>query len=698
MNVKKIIFLVFSYILTGIILHACMETIQPEDTNKRLLKTAVFRMIDEATGELVPVRSAEVTIYEEVNGALNELKILQTNENGLAVFDLDIPVIGKLYTIKATYNNESQSKSAVLICGDTTVNFIFNDDINNISCSDLNQNDTLLFFDNEGSARLKRNTPANINQYERCKTYTIDNNNTGTIDIQLPSVPAPFTYISIYHTDKPMPVSTRKLTLLPGEKFTICFGVSTENAGIFNERIQFGITCSDGNSGTSSLDLKAEVVEPSCDCEDYSQSAKILLDERVMIGSSTNFKDIEVFVNNSACAVEIVKINQNLGAGWTITSPTFPVTVAKGASLKVSGTFAPTKSGKSNTVLQLLIKPQGTSNECNLNINLEAEGCYNTCPFIGMDNRFQLRLLGSPSPVGDTISNRGDGKVFISAVGLVSNAVQSYFIKNPDSACAEITINLELLPKDNYARTYFSVSPTRLTLLPGETGQIDVSFIAPTMDELIKILEVRRPGGPYQTIDSMFTTRLRIRGGNCTQDIDIDALVTSIPNISPIINLRAYNQSTTQKPLPENEVYYFGYGSRSIIKSSDGSNGPYPPPLGDIWIDVNNNAQSANPPQEPILKLIHGGIQMKLWKSNYQESKFSDVANLMAEFSNDPTYSLGYGPGPLTGLSVNDVYAFKFNEMTYALIFIRRVDNGTEATSSKQSGIEFRAIYPIYIF
>jgi len=74
------------------------------------------------------------------------------------------------------------------------------------------------------------------------------------------------------------------------------------------------------------------------------------------------------------------------------------------------------------------------------------------------------------------------------------------------------------------------------------------------------------------------------------------------------------------------------------------------------------------------------------------------VPTLVTEFTNDPAYSTGYGPGPITGISVNDVYAFKFSANTYALIFIRRVDNGSENTSSKQSGIEFRAVYPIYIY
>jgi len=180
--------------------------------------------------------------------------------------------------------------------------------------------------------------------------------------------------------------------------------------------------------------------------------------------------------------------------------------------------------------------------------------------------------------------------------------------------------------------------------------------------------------------------------------IDLTAQVTAFPEISPIINLRAYAQETPQKPDPENEIYFFGYSARSVLKKPDGSNGPYPPDLGDIWIDVADNDQSAQPPEEPILKLANQSIEVKLWQRDYLESDFSDVAALITEFADDPNYNSGYGSGPVTGIEVNDVYAFKFDDYTYALIFIRRVDNGTESTSSKQSGIEFRSVYPILIF
>ncbi len=205
-----------------------------------------------------------------------------------------------------------------------------------------------------------------------------------------------------------------------------------------------------------------------------------------------------------------------------------------------------------------------------------------------------------------------------------------------------------------------------------------------------------RSGGSVE--DSSFNVEITFSGGSCEQKLDVAAVVTAFPDISPIINLRAYAQRTPFVPVPDNEIYFFGDGSRTILKSKDGKEGPYPPTKGDIWIDVADTSSSAAPPQEPILKLANPDLLVKLWKSNYLEADFSNVAKLVTEFAADPAYDSGYGPGPITGINVGDVYAFKFSESLYALIYIRRVDDGSENTSSKQSGVEFRAVYPIIVY
>ena len=168
--------------------------------------------------------------------------------------------------------------------------------------------------------------------------------------------------------------------------------------------------------------------------------------------------------------------------------------------------------------------------------------------------------------------------------------------------------------------------------------------------------------------------------------------------LSPIINLRAYSQRTRLAPEPENEIYYFGAGARDIIKGPGNTPGPYPPPLGDIWIDVTDTLPTANPPLEPILKSVDGILGMKVWRTGVPESQFTDVGSTYQQFLADPNNSSGYTPGPITGISPGDVIAFQITPNTYCLIYIRSVFNGTENNTNRQSGIEFRAVYPIYVY
>ncbi|MBI5323841.1 MAG: hypothetical protein HZB41_00920 [Ignavibacteriae bacterium] len=88
---------------------------------------------------------------------------------------------------------------------------------------------------------------------------------------------------------------------------------------------------------------------------------------------------------------------------------------------------------------------------------------------------------------------------------------------------------------------------------------------------------------------------------------------------------------------------------------------------------------------------------MKIWKQGFPENSFYNIVQLIADFQNDAAHSTGYSNNELRGLQVGDVIAFQLAPDIYTLIYIRRIDNGTEQTSSKQSGIEFRAISGIYV-
>jgi hypothetical protein len=321
--------------------------------------------------------------------------------------------------------------------------------------------------------------------------------------------------------------------------------------------------------------------------------------------------------------------------------------------------------------------------------------CANVCPELSEDGTNYI-VFGSPMLI-DTLSDRADNRVYISP-SLVNPSTVTKLIDifNPDTSCSAITFTVTSEPVGGVIyenpEHYYSVDPMSFVLQPGEHRQLTVTFSAPIKDTLDAVV-LRR--NTRTKIDSMFAVRLRITTSmNCTQDLDIYSIVTAVPNLSPIINLRAYDQKTPQKPVAEHEVYFFGDGARTIDLT-----GGYPPQRGHIWVDVDDNSSTAVPPQEPILRLVsNSGITgMKIWRRGFPENDFYNVVQLIADFQNDPTHSVGYINSELRGIQVGDVIAFQLGPDTYTLIYIRRVDNGTEQTSSKQSGIEFRAISGIYV-
>ncbi len=324
--------------------------------------------------------------------------------------------------------------------------------------------------------------------------------------------------------------------------------------------------------------------------------------------------------------------------------------------------------------------------------------CANVCPEFSEDGTNYIQF-GAPMLI-DTLSDRPDNRVYISPSPVNPSTVTKFIeVINPDTSCSAISFKITIEPVVNDSNRiyenptqYYTIDPENFVLQPRQRRLVSITFRAPIKDTLDAVTMRRNK---QSIIDSMFAVRLRISTSvNCTQDLDIYSIVTAVPNLSPIINLRAYDQKTPQKPVAEHEVYFFGNGSRTINPT-----GEYPPLKGDIWIDVDDNNASATPPQEPILKLVpsSGIIGRKVWRTNFPENSFYNVVQLISDFQNYPAHSVGYVNSELRGIQVGDVIAFRLGPDSYTLIYIRRIDNGTEQTSSKQSGIEFRAISGIYV-
>ncbi len=673
---------------------ACMETNEPEDTEEHELNVRAYQVNTAQENQRIPIRGANVQVMDGDQEQAAPLESV-TNNQGQAAFNIETPIIGRNYRITATYNNVTQSKSNILLCQDTLVVFLFDTTTTPaVDCGNLDGADTLVFIDDRGSTELRQNSPENINRYERCWSFTNSPNNSESITVTIPTVQSPFSLQSIFLDNTRQPISTRNVDVPPGSSLTLCFSVSTTQAGIFEQTLNIPLACAN-TQGTYNLTLQAEVVEPECDCEELNDSHLVELPERVAVGSSTEYEEA-VLTNTLSCAITVSIDDQSEMNGFSIVSPNFPVTLEPGDALTLRVGFSPQNAEQNSGLLSLSIIPQGTSQECPYEIIFRGNGCSNSCPQFSDDGFIYL-------PYGqlyiDTLATRNDNRVYVSSIDNIlfdniSTATDTYWVYNPDSACSDVTIQIIPNYADDYARQYYEVSPQTVTLAPGEEAPIRVTFEAPTLEEFRQITAAR--GNTGAITDSLFKVTLQFQSPGCRQDVEVNSVVTVYPDISPIINLRAYNQRTPQKPEAEHEVYYFGNDARSINPMPGGPDDP--PQFGDIWVDVNDNtADPDQNPQEPILKLQNTAIGMKVWQTNYSENDFTNVANLVNDFSSDPSYNVGYSTNPITNINVGDVIAFQFSTHVYALIYVRRVDNGDENTSSRQSGIEFRSVYPIYV-
>jgi len=676
-------------IISLIIISGCMETIAPSSVNPRKLTVYTYIVNTSQPDIRVPVSQAPITVSSSSNPALYSTN--NTNASGSADFTINVPLNGSNFDISAKVNGTTQIKSKLLLCADSAVVFIFDTTLaTQVDCGNLGGNKTLVFTDDAGNTKIKQNTPKNINKYDKCWNLSNPVGNPNPIVVKIPTVTAPFQLESILLNSASVSVINNTVSIPPGGTLAVCFSVSTVIPKTsFDLPLVFGLTCGT-QTGNFNLTLDANIVAPTCDCDPARSSINMQLSDRVQKGNTANIQNV-VYTNDLSCPIVVDKISFNENVGWKIISPVFPQTVNPGSSLSISASFTSPGAGKFIDTLRLSITPQGSASKCTFDVILGGSGCSPSCPLLSFDgtnyNVFVAKVIT------DTLAQFSNGRVFVSLPGNTNKISGTFHVKNPDSACSEVNVGATISYNDIYASQFFTLSPQTFTLNPGDDGIFTVTFTAPDIQTLTNIVTARGKTG--KATDSSFSINITIQSGNCTQIINVTSIVTAFPGISPIINLRAYNQKTTLKPDPENEVYLFGDGARTINKGAGGTPGEYPPLKGNIWVDVANNDATSTPPQEPILK-TNKNIGMKIWK-NEAEALFSDVGTTFQSFVNDANNKTGYSVNPLTGLKVGDVVAFQINNNLYALIYIRRIDNGTEATSSKQTGIEFRSIYPIIL-
>lgn len=683
-----------SFVFLMLVATGCMESILPDSTNNKKLTIEVMQVLNQNQNTKTPIQGADISIFN-IKTDSNQLVVNGlTNQLGLVHFDLKGSIVGTPYLITASYNNQKQIRS-INLCADQIERFQFDTIyIPPVLCANLNRTDSTIFYDNVGSNKLYQNTPSGINYYTRSISIVNDPANNDVIEATLPILPSPYSYKALFLDNQLLTISSpQTVKIAPGKQLDILIASSTNSLGIFDNKLQIPLKClTSGNTGIYQFDLHSEVIQPICKCQDASPfNTKI---EPIKVGESKTISGI-VYTNELPCDVTINKVSFDGNDGWAILSPTFPMTLKQGEKLSIAARFTALRALKGIDTLKVSISPSGGSANCNLDVIYEGSGCKEQCPSVGKS--LSNMKIFSATDIVDILSNRSDNYVMISIPNSnppeFSTVSGSYFISYPDSACEPVKVAISVTYADDYAKKFFEVIPQSLTLDPGSKSPINVVFTAPGLSEFQNILVARLNGKQPTKKDSSFSIIITLSTPTCRQNINVTAVINTLPDISPIINLRAYAQLTPLKQIPENEVYSFGDNARTILYN--GAPASYPPIKGHIWIDVVNNNNGV-PPQAPILKTING-LGMKVWKKGYLESDFSNVVKIFNEFSLDPNNKSGYSTSDINNLQVGDVIAYAVNPPIYALIYIRRIDNGTEQTSSKQSGIEFRAIYKIIL-
>lgn len=700
-------------------------------------------------------------------------------------------------------------------CKDTTFNIDFDcPPEKDFDCDNLEGERTLVFEDNEGNSCLLINSPGNGDYYEECLTIRntspyrirIDNINA-LINYNLDFSAGKFKFASL----TPARVPGQDYYIASGKTATICFNVLTDELGEYTGQFILDLVCVnnsgvDQNSGQYTINLEAEVCDIVCECpEDKKDRTKsfeltpaLNLSEGQTTGSLTNLLALKNVNDEDGCVYEVTSIQRYsdgsaYGNGYTVPDPTnreewqivapaansLPVVLGAGDEFRVSADLNTNdRLGALADTFQINVtitnQASGASEPCNYFLILESEACRSICPKIRITGPSITVMKDGINPTNyadyDEYWKESDTiKINLNATmpptepnctlsELVSKNNRSFDIYYPENeyACSneESDISVQTQGQDIAARNLFSFSgSSNYSMETGEDASLKVTFSAPNKT----LFEQYRPqaSNPNATAeDSTFryyVTLVRYQPSYCKQVIEVSAVVTPAPELSPPRQIDAYNQSTEfpKKPVPDflyakiNERH--GDGSWGVVYSTldpiTGDPRSFDEPRiqgGTFFINVDYPKDSTNAsnshPQHPELHLVDPAINsfdyIALYR-NMSEKEF-ESGNWLAQFKNDyPNCSFFSNQGnriqpvyngnnynnttpyaqsyeDITGvpLAVGQVYIvfddnFSANSgcpCRVAAIFIREVTDGNLAnpnSSNNLANILFRIMYPI---
>ncbi len=708
------------------LMYGCSETVEPTDeTFAPILRVEVYerpgpplpaQLLAGATVDLIKVEPTGNVLIDSKQTAL---------PTGAIFTDLDVLISGEIYQLEVDAGGRARTIEPFPMCSDTLIR-IFYDRITVVDCDDLNIDETLVFVDDQTppNTELVQNTPPGELSYSYFWTLSAPPGCDLQIDAGDLGLVEPFRLESINVDAVPQGGSF----VLPGGRSAVFhFLVSTVNVGEFSqnaEAIRVECLCNSAR-GTIDLTLEATVVEPRCECEDVTSD--VFDFGTVEVGSSESLVRL-VFSNTLPCDVTINP--PDVAAPFALAAPVLPTTLIPGANLELEFVFTPTAAGRFEETAVLRILPRGSEPGCDLTVPLEGVGCEAGCPLYVADNREDL--LGE-RPDSVLLSTRDDERVLVefdppiftsSAPSGLSHIVnRAYRLRVPETVCDDLDVTItvqDFTPNDGVDDLqYYNLEPRSFSISPGSERSVDVTFDAPTMDQLEQ--DVRTRGSNALTSDSTYCIVITTRTPACVQVDTVCAIVTTCPNFVPLPELFAFGQLTINQPTRADYQIFSFHDFRSSDDEAANLTPPVPldqmPSRGDIFVTVGDRAvQNPFVGQAPTLNLRPVGLSDPLNPSTSRTTfegfkhldalddiittpeLFKDVCGTvipnfcaLADFDGYDEVSVTLSPADL-----GKIYGFReAGGNQFGLIYINRVDDGT--TQARTANVGFFVIYPVIV-
>ena len=409
------------------------------------------------------------------------------------------------------------------------------------------------------------------NQTTGTQCVSFVNTNTSAVTVTFPAAPAPYSYTV---TDKNgASVNTANgLTLQKGESMTLCFSIDPTTIGAQNATLVLPMQCvSNGTKFTYTIPISAtSKLCNTCTCTDYFHDP-VKISNNIQVGKDTTFT-AQIFKNPLNCAVTISNLVSQTPNEWTVLSesPTLPALVAPGGTVNATVNFKPTKSGVATDNVTFSITIAGsTTAPCTGNVTLTATGCNDACANEVMPPEW----LPSPAPNGpDTLffKQQGNPQIFVSSAGANSVSDQECItIKYPDTACATKQLTI-VSPKG--AKWTVTTTPSPLTVSPGGTAQVCLTFTAPTIAQVRQDFTLANEELKYTDVLQI------IDPAGCSKVVPLKAVVDTLPQCKEF-DLAQYGFVGTGQVVYD-ESYLYDNGRQDNVAQG----APGVPSTGDMYL------------------------------------------------------------------------------------------------------------------